>query len=145
MPIKRMDNILIVVDDLEATKAFFLALGLTLEGQSDVEGPEVGRLIGLDDVRATLVTLRTPDGQGVELDKFHTPEAVRFGPIDAPVNTLGLRRIMFAVEGIDGLIAQMHDHGAEIIGEMQYGTTYRLAYIRGPEGLMVALAEQLGQ
>lgn len=144
MAIKRMDNVLIVVDDLEAVKAFFIELGLTLEGEQTVEGPEVGRLIGLQNVRATLAMLRTPDGQGIELDKFHTPDAIRFGPVDAPVNTLGIRRVMFAVDDINGLVARMREHGAEVIGEMQYGETYKLAYIRGPEGIIVALAEQLG-
>jgi catechol 2,3-dioxygenase-like lactoylglutathione lyase family enzyme len=145
MPLKRMDNVLIVVDDLEATKAFFIELGLTLEGEQTVEGPAVGKLIGLGEgVRATLAMLRTPDGQGIELDKFHTPDAVRFGPVNAPVNALGIRRIMFAVEAIDEVVARMRVHGAELIGEMQYENTYRLAYIRGPEGIIVALAEQLG-
>ena len=139
-----MDNVLIVVDALEAAKAFFIGLGLTLEGESTVEGPAVGRLIGLEDVRATLAMLRTPDGQGIELDKFHTPEAVRFGPVDAPVNTLGIRRIMFSVEDIDAVVARVRSHGGEIIGEMQYENTFRLAYIRGPEGIIVALAEKLG-
>ena len=143
MPIKRLDNILIVVDDLEATKAFFIELGLKLEGEATVEGPGVGALIGLTDVKATLVTLRTPDGQGVELDKFHTPNPIRFGPVDAPVNTLGMRRIMFAVEEIDSMVTHMLAHGAELIGEMNYENAYRLAYIRGPEGIIVALAEQL--
>jgi catechol 2,3-dioxygenase-like lactoylglutathione lyase family enzyme len=144
MAVKRMDNVLIVVDDLEAAKAFFIELGLTLEGEQTVEGPEVGKLIGLKDVRATLAMMRTPDGQGIELDKFHTPGSVRFGPVDAPVNTLGIRRIMFAVEGLDAVVAHLRAHGAELIGEMQYGDAYRLAYIRGPEGIIVALAEQLG-
>jgi catechol 2,3-dioxygenase-like lactoylglutathione lyase family enzyme len=140
-----MDNVLIVVDDLEAVKAFFIALGLRLEGEQTVEGPEVGELIGLKgDVRATLAMLRTPGGQGIELDKFHTPDAVRFGPVDAPVNTLGLRRVMFAVDGLDELVTRLRAHGAELIGEMQYGDAYRLAYVRGPEGIIVALAEQLG-
>ncbi|MBX3450004.1 MAG: VOC family protein [Planctomycetaceae bacterium] len=143
MTLKRMDNVLIVVDDLEATKAFFLELGLTLEGEQTVEGPLVGKLIGLENVRATLAMLRTPDGQGIELDKFHTPNAVRFGPVDAPVNALGLRRIMFAVENIDAMVARLRDFGVEIIGEMQYGDAYKLAYVRGPEGIIVALAEQL--
>ncbi|MBL8439555.1 MAG: VOC family protein [Zoogloeaceae bacterium] len=143
MPIKRMDNVLIVVDDLEATKAFFLELGLKVEGEAVVEGPAVGALIGLKDVKATLVTLRTPDGQGVELDKFHTPSAIRFGPEEAPVNALGMRRIMFAVEEIDAIVSRMLAHGAQLIGEMNYENTYRLAYIRGPEGIIVALAEQL--
>ena len=144
MAIKRLDNVLIVVEDLEAVKAFFIALGLTLEGESTVEGPLVGQLIGLKDVRATLSMLRTPDGQGVELDKFHTPDAIRFGPVDAPVNALGIRRIMFAVDDIDAIVARVLAHGAELIGEMRYGDTYRLAYVRGPEGIIVALAEQLG-
>src|SRR5579883_2075880 len=121
MTVKRMDNVLIVVDDLEAAKAFFIELGLKLEGETTVEGPLVSKLIGLKDVRATLAMMRTPDGQGVELDKFHTPNAIRFGPIDAPVNALGIRRIMFAVDDIDGLISRMRAHGAEIIGEMNYG------------------------
>jgi catechol 2,3-dioxygenase-like lactoylglutathione lyase family enzyme len=144
MALKRMDNVLIVVDDLEAVKAFFLDLGLTLEGESAVEGPMVGKLIGLENVRATLAMMRTPDGAGIELDKFHTPDAVSFGPVNAPVNTLGLRRIMFAVDDIDALVAHMRARGAELIGEMRYGDSYRLAYIRGPEGIIVALAEQLG-
>jgi catechol 2,3-dioxygenase-like lactoylglutathione lyase family enzyme len=144
MTIKRMDNVLIVVDDLEAVKAFFIELGLALEGETTVEGPLVGKLIGLENVRATLAMMRTPDGQGIELDKFHTPDAVRFGPVNAPVNTLGIRRVMFAVDGIHAVVARMREHGAEIIGEMQYGDAYKLAYIRGPEGIIVGLAEQLG-
>ena len=144
MTIKRIDNVLLVVDDLEAVKAFFIELGLRLEGETTVEGPLVGKLIGLNDVRATLAMMRPPDGHGgIELDKFHTPNAIRFGPVDAPVNALGLRRVMFAVEDIDDVIARMRVHGAEIIGEMQYEDTHRLAYIRGPEGIIVGLAEDL--
>lgn len=144
MALTRMDNVLLVVDDLEVVKSFFIDLGLKLEGETTVEGPLVGGLIGLEDVRATLAMMRTPDGQGIELDKFHTPAAIRFGPVHAPVNTLGFRRVMFTVDGIDALVAHMRARGAELIGEMQYGDTYRLAYIRGPEGIIVALAEQLG-
>jgi catechol 2,3-dioxygenase-like lactoylglutathione lyase family enzyme len=144
MTLKRMDNVLIVVDDLEAAKAFFIELGLTLEGETTVEGPSVGSLIGLNDVRATLAMLRTPDGQGIELDKFHTPNAIRFGPVNAPMNTLGIRRVMFAVENLDAVVENMLAHGADLIGEMQYEDTYRLAYLRGPEGIIVGLAEQLG-
>lgn len=144
MTIKRMDNVLLVVDDLEAVKAFFLELGLKLESETTVGGPLVGKLIGLEDVRATLVMLRPPDGHGgIELDKFHTPGAVRFGPVDAPVNALGFRRVMFAVEDIDEVVVRMLAHGAELIGEMQYEDAYRLAYIRGPEGIIVGLAEEL--
>src|SRR5881409_4506786 len=145
MTIQRMDNVLIVVDDLEGAKSFFIELGLELEGETQVEGPSVDSLIGLEGVRATLALLRTPDGhRRIELDKFHTPNAIRFGPVDAPVNALGIRRIMFAVEDIDAVVARMRAHGAELIGEMQYEDTYRLAYIRGPEGIIIGFAEQLG-
>lgn len=143
MSVQRMDNVLIVVEDLEAVKAFFLELGLTLEGETTVEGPAVGSLIGLGDVRATLAMLRTPDGQGIELDQFHTPAPIRYGPTAAPVNALGLRRVMFAVSDIESLIARIVAHGAELIGEMRYENTYRLAYIRGPEGIIVGLAERI--
>src|SRR5688500_10227753 len=143
MALKRMDKELIVVDDLEAAKAFFIELGLRFEGEQTVEGPSVGKLIGLKDVRATLAMMRTPDGQGIELDKFHTPDAIRFGPVDAPVNTLGIRRVMFAVDDIDAVVARLRAHGAELIGEMEYEETVRLAYIRGPEGILVGLAEHL--
>ena len=145
MPL-RMDNVLIVVDDLEVTKAFFFDLGMELEGETTVEGLSVDRLIGLQNVHATLALMRTPDGHGrIELDKFHTPTAVRFGPVDAPVNTLGFRRVMFAVDDIDGVVARLLAHGAELVGEVvQYEDTYRLAYIRGPEGIIIALSEQLG-
>jgi len=136
--------VLIVVDDLDAVKAFFIELGLTLEGEQTVEGPMIGKLIGLEHVRATLAMMRTPDGQGIELDKFHTPAAVRFGPASTPVNALGYRRVMFRVEDIDAIVARMRACGAEVIGEMNYENAYRLAYIRGPEGIIVALAEQLG-
>src|SRR6058998_1860681 len=136
MTIQRMDNVLIVVDDLEAAKSFFIELGLELEGEAQVEGPSVDSLIGLEDVRATLAVMRTPDGHGrIELDKFHTPGAIRLGPVEAPVNALGIRRVMFAVEGIDALVARLRAHGAELLGEVvQYEDAYRLAYIRGPEG-----------
>ena len=141
----RMDNILIVVDDLERMKAFFAALGLELEGQADVEGPVVDRLIGLQGVRATIATMRTPDGHGrIELDKYHSPAAVRVGPEKVPVNAFGIRRIMFAVDDIDGVVARLRRHGAELMGEVvQYGESYRLCYLRGPEGIMVALAQAL--
>jgi catechol 2,3-dioxygenase-like lactoylglutathione lyase family enzyme len=143
MTIKRMDNVLIVVDDLEAVKAFFIELGLELEGETTVEGPSIGSLIGLKDVRATLAMLRPPDGHGgIELDKFHTPNPIRYGPVDTPMNALGIRRVMFAVDDIDDVVARLRAHGAELIGEMQYEDTYRLAYIRGPEGIIVGLAQE---
>ena len=145
MTLKRMDNVLIVVEDFEAAKAFFVELGMELEGQTVVEGPAVDSTVGLDGVRADIAMMRTPDGQGrVELTRFHTPQAVRAEPQNAPANTLGIRRIMFAVDDIDAVVARVRAQGAELIGEMQYGDTYRLAYIRGPEGIIVALAEQLG-
>ena len=145
MTLQRMDNILIVVDDLEAAKAFFAELGMELEGETTVEGPSVDRLIGLQNVRATLALMRTPDGHGrIELDKFHAPAAVRTEPKNTPVNTLGIRRIMFAVDDIEDVLARLRAHGAELIGEItQYEDMYRLCYIRGPEGIIVALSEQL--
>lgn len=141
----RMDNVLIVVDDLEAAKAFFAELGMELEGETTVEGPSVDRLIGLQNVRATLALMRTPDGYGrIELDKFHTPEAIRTGPEKAPVNELGIRRIMLSVDDIDEMVVRLLAHGAELVGEVvQYEDTNRLAYIRGPEGIIVGLNEQL--
>ena len=146
MTLKRMDNVLIVVEDLEAAKAFFVELGMELEGETSVEGPSVDSLIGLKDVRATLALMRTPDGHGrIELDKFHTPASVRGAPQNAPVNTLGIRRIMFAVDDLEDVVARLRAHGAELVGEVtQYEDLYRLCYIRGPEGIIVALAEQLG-
>ena len=140
-----MDNVLIVVDDLEATKAFFLQLGFELEGETIVEGPSVDRLIDLQNVRATLVFMRSPDGHGrIELDKFHTPDPIRTGPEKAAVNELGIRRIMLAVEGLDDLVADLLAQGSELIGEVvQYGDTNKLAYVRGPEGIIVGLSEQL--
>jgi len=146
MTLKRMDNVLIVVDDLEAVKAFFIELGMELEGETTVEGPSVDRLIGLQNVRTTLALMRTPDGHGrIELDKFHTPEAIRTGPGHVPVNALGIRRIMFAVDDLKAVVARLRAHGAELVGEVvQYEDTYRLGYVRGPEGIIVGLAEQHG-
>ena len=140
----QLDNILIVVDDLEAAKAFFTELGMELEGQTTVEGPSVDRLVGLDGVRSEIAMMRTPDGRGrIELDKFHTPPARNTDP-NAPVNTLGIRRIMFAVDDIEEVLARLQAHGADLVGEVvQYEDNYRLCYVRGPEGIMIALAEQL--
>ena len=145
MTLKRMDNVLIVVEDLEAAKAFFAELGMQLEGQTLVEGPAVDSTVGLSDVRADITMMRTPDGHGrVELSKFHTPPAVRAEPESAPANTLGIRRIMFAVEGIDDVVARLRGHGAELVGEIaQYGDSYRLCFLRGPEGIIIGLAERL--
>jgi catechol 2,3-dioxygenase-like lactoylglutathione lyase family enzyme len=145
MTIKRMDNVLLVVDDLEAAIAFFAELGLELEGETTVEGEWVDRIVGLDGVRSDIATMRTPDGHGrIELDKFHTPTAVRAGPEDAPVNTLGIGRIMFAVTDIEDVLARLKTHGAELVGEVvQYEDRYRLCYVRSPEGIIIALSEQL--
>jgi catechol 2,3-dioxygenase-like lactoylglutathione lyase family enzyme len=139
-----MDNVLIVVDDLEAAKAFFVELGMELEGEATVEGPSVDRLVALDGVRSTIAMMRTPDGHGrIELDKFHEP-ATGGKPGHAPVNTLGIRRIMFAVDDLEAVLARLQSHGAELVGEVvQYEDGYRLCYVRGPEGIMVALAERL--
>jgi catechol 2,3-dioxygenase-like lactoylglutathione lyase family enzyme len=138
--IQRMDHVGIVVDDLAAALAFFVELGLELEGEAAVEGRWVDRVVGLDDVRVDVAMMRTPDGHGrLKLTKFHTPPAVSAEP-----NTLGIRRIMFAVEDIEDILARLRAHGAELIGELeQYEDSYRLCHVRGPEGIIVALAEQL--
>jgi catechol 2,3-dioxygenase-like lactoylglutathione lyase family enzyme len=145
MTVLRMDNVLLVVEDLEAAIAFFAELGLELEGETTVEGGWVDRIVGLDGVRSDIAMMRTPDGHGrLELDKFHSPPAVRGEPVNAPVNTLGIRRIMFAVDDIDDVLARLQAHGAELVGEVvQYEDEYRLCYLRGPEGILVALAEPL--
>jgi catechol 2,3-dioxygenase-like lactoylglutathione lyase family enzyme len=145
MTIRRMDNVLIVVDDLEAAKAFFAELGMELEGEMTVEGDWAGRVVGLDDVRADIAMMRTPDGHGrVELSRFHTPQAVRAEPESAPANALGIRRIMFAVDDIDDVVDRLRRHGAELVGEIaQYEDIYRLCFVRGPEGIVIGLAEQL--
>ena len=145
MTIERMDNVLIVVEDLEAAKAFFAELGLELEGETSVEGHWVDSTVGLDGVRADITMMRTPDGHGrVELTRFHTPPAVRAEPENAPANTLGIRRIMFAVDDIDDLVARLRSHGAELVGGIaQYEDIYRLCFLRGPEGIIIGVAEQL--
>jgi catechol 2,3-dioxygenase-like lactoylglutathione lyase family enzyme len=145
MTLQRMDNVLIVVEDLEAAKAFFAELGMELEGETTVEGDWAGRVIGLNDVRADITMMRTPDGQGrVELTRFHTPPAVRAEPENAPANALGIRRIMFAVEDIDDVVARLRSHGAELLDEIAlYEDAYRLCFLRGPEGIIIGLAEQL--
>ena len=145
MTIKRMDNVLIVVEDLEAATAFFVELGMELEGKTQVEGPWVDSTVGLDGVRADIAMMRTPDGHGrVELTRFHTPPAVRVEPESAPANALGMRRIMFAVDDLDDVVARLRSHGGELVGEIaQYEDRHRLCFLRGPEGIIVGLAEQL--
>jgi catechol 2,3-dioxygenase-like lactoylglutathione lyase family enzyme len=144
MTIRRMDNVGIVVDDLKAAIAFFVELGMELEVEMPVEGRWVDRVVGLEGVRNDIAMMRTPDGHGrLELMKFHAPPATTAEP-NAPVNTLGIRRIMFAVEDIEDVLARLQAHGAELMGELeQYEDKYRLCYVRGPEGIIVALAEQL--
>ncbi|MET8853186.1 VOC family protein [Amycolatopsis sp. NPDC004625] len=145
MTIQRMDNVGIVVDDLAAVVAFFVALGLELEGEATVGGPEVDLLVGLEGVRCDMAVVRTPDGHGrLELMKFQAPAApAAVGP-GAPLNAYGLRRIMFAVEDLDAVIARVRPHGAELVGEVvRYGGGHRLGNLRGPEGIVVALAEKL--
>ncbi|MEV1319625.1 VOC family protein [Micromonospora arborensis] len=145
MAIQRMDNVLIVVEDLDAVIAFFVELGMELEGRGPAEGRWVESVIGIDDVRQEVAMLRTPDGHGkVELAMFHTPEAITAEPKNAPANTLGIRRIMFAVDDIEDVVTRLRNHGAELVGELaQYEDLYRLCYVRGPEGILVGLAEQL--
>jgi catechol 2,3-dioxygenase-like lactoylglutathione lyase family enzyme len=145
MTIQRMDNVLIVVDDLDAAVAFFVELGMELEGKMPIEGRWVDRVIGLDDTRQDIAMLRTPDGHGrLELTKFHTPKAISAEPANAPTNTLGIRRIMFAVDDIEDVLARLRTHGAELVGEVQqFEDSYLLCYVRGPEGILVGLAEQL--
>ena len=145
MTLQRMDNVLIVVDDLEAAKAFFAELGMELEGETTVEGPWADSVVGLQGVRSDIAMMRTPDGHGrVELSKFHSPPAVRAEPEDAPANALGIRRIMFAVDDLDDVVARLRSHGAELVGEIaQYEDIYRLCFLRGPEGIIIGLAEQL--
>ena len=146
MSLLRMDNVLIVVEDLEAAKAFFAELGMALEGETTVEGPWVDRTVGLTGVRADIAMMRAPDGHGqVELTRFHTPPAVRVEPENAPANALGIRRIMFAVEDIDDVVARLLGHGAELLDDIaQYEDYYRLCFLRGPAGIIIGLAEQLG-
>ena len=146
MTLQRMDNVGIVVDDLAAAVAFFRALGLELEGETTVEGSWVDRVVGLDGVRADIAMMRTPDRHSrLELSKFHAPKAARAEPRSAPANTLGIGRIMFAVDDIEDVLARLRPHGAELVGEVvQYENKYRLCYVRGPEGILVALAEEIG-
>jgi catechol 2,3-dioxygenase-like lactoylglutathione lyase family enzyme len=145
MAIQRMDHVGVVVGDLEAATAFFLELGMELEGEAPIEGGWVDGVVGLDGVRVDIAMMRTPDGHGrLELTKFRTPTAVSPEPENAPGNTLGLRTIMFAVDDIEDVIARLHIHGAELVGGLeQYEDSYRLCYVRGPDGIIVALAEQL--
>jgi catechol 2,3-dioxygenase-like lactoylglutathione lyase family enzyme len=143
--IKRLDHISVVVEDLPAAVAFFTALGMSLEGKAPVEGPWVDRVNGLQGVQVDIVMMRTPDGHGrLELTKFRNPKLVEIEPAIAPPNTPGLRSVMFAVESVDDTVARLLASGAELIGEVvQYEDKYKLCYMRGPAGIIVALAEEL--
>jgi catechol 2,3-dioxygenase-like lactoylglutathione lyase family enzyme len=143
--LQRMDNVLIVVEDLEAAKAFFAELGMELEAETTVEGPFVDGTVGLSDVRADIAMMRTPDGHGrVELSRFHRPAAIRAEPQDAPANALGIRRIMFTVDDVDDVVARLREHGGELVGEIvQYENAYKLCFLRAPEGFVVGLAQPL--
>ena len=146
MTIQRMDNVAIVVEDLDAAVAFFTELGMELEGKGQVEGLFADRTVGLDGVRSDIAMMRTPDGHSkLELTKYRTPAAVSAEPGNPPPNTLGLHRVMFAVDDIDDTVARLRTHGAELLGEVaQYESIFRLCYLRGPAGIIVALAEQIG-
>jgi catechol 2,3-dioxygenase-like lactoylglutathione lyase family enzyme len=143
--LQRMDNVGIVVESLDAAVSFFAELGLELEGQATIEGEWAGRVTGLGDQRVEIAMMRTPDGHGrLELSRFLTPPPVS-DHRNAPVNALGYLRVMFAVDDIDDTLARLRKHGAELVGEVvQYEDMYRLCYIRGPEGLLIGLAEQIG-
>ena len=145
MTIKRLDHVSVVVDDLAAAIEFFTALGMRVEGEAAVEGPWVDRVNGIDGVQVNIVMLRTPDGHGrLELTTFRHPDLVEITPAIAPPNAPGLRSVMFEVEDLDDTVARLRAHGAELVGDVaQYEDRYRLCYMRGPAGIIVALAEEL--
>jgi catechol 2,3-dioxygenase-like lactoylglutathione lyase family enzyme len=145
MRIERMDNVGIVVEDLAAATEFFIELGLKLQGEGPVEGGWVDRVVGLEGVRAEIAMLETPDGHGrLELAKFHAP-AGQGGERDAPANTPGIRHVTFEVDDIDAVVAGLKARGTELVGELErYEDSYRLCYVRGPEGIIIELAERIG-
>lgn len=145
MALKRMDNVGIAVEDLDVTIAFFLELGLTLEGRMMVEGDWAGRVTGLRDQQVEIAMMRTPDGHSqLELSRFLRPEVIA-DHRTAPVNALGYLRVMFAVDDLDDTLTRLARHGASVVDEVvQYGDVYRLCYIRGPEGILIGLAQELG-
>ena len=146
MALLRMDNVAIVVEDIDAAVAFFGELGMEVEGSSEIEGFWADQTVGLDGVRSKIVMMRTPDGNGrLELTKYHAPAVVRSDPSAPAANTVGLHRIMFAVDDLDDTLARLREHGGEVLREVaQYEDSYRLCYLRGPAGIIVALAEQIG-
>lgn len=146
MTVKRLDNIGIVVEDIDAAIAFFTELGLELEGRAPIEGEWAGRVTGLGDQRVEIAMMRTPDGRSrLEMSRFFAPPVVA-DHRRAPVNALGYLRVMFTVEDLDDTLARLGKHGAELVGEVvQYEDIYRLCYIRGPEGILIGLAQELRQ
>jgi catechol 2,3-dioxygenase-like lactoylglutathione lyase family enzyme len=146
MALKRLDNVAVVVDDLDAAIAFFSELGMELEGRATVEGDGVDRIVGLHGTRSDIAMMRAPDGHGrLELTRFQRPAAVGPDPGSEPVNTRGMGRIMFNVDDIDNVVERLQALGGELVGEIvQYEDAYRLCYLRGPEGIIVALAEDVG-
>jgi len=144
MMIKRMDHVGVVVDDLAAATAFFVELGLELEGEGSVEGGPVDRIVGLDGVRTEFAMVQVPDGHGrLELIKFHAPTSPA-GDRHAPANAPGIRHLTFAVDDIDPVLARLRARGAELVGAVERFGSYRLCYVRGPEGIIVELADQVG-
>lgn len=146
MTLRRMDNVAIVVDDLDGAIDFFTELGMEVEGRSQIEGLFADQAVGLDGIRSEIAMMRTPDGHGrLELTKYLHPEASATSPAALPPNTLGLHRVMFAVDDLDDTLDRLRPHGAELLREVaNYEDTYRLCYLRGPAGIIVALAEQIG-
>lgn len=145
MAVKRMDNVGIVFEDLDAAVEFFKELGLELEGRADIEGEWAGRVTGLGDQHVEIAMMRTPDGHArLELSRFIRPNVIADNR-KAPVNALGYLRVMFAVDNLDDTLKRLAKHGAEVVGEVvNYQAVYRLCYIRGPEGVLIGLAEELG-
>lgn len=146
MTLKKLDNIEIIVEDLDAVIAFFTELGMELEGRAKVEGSWAASLVGLEDQKVDIAMMRVPGDNGrVELAQYRLPDAIRSLPENAPPHTLGIRRIMFSVDDLDGKVAHMLAHGAELVGEVvRFENSHKLAYLRGPEGILVALAQEVG-
>lgn len=146
MALQRLDNVAVVVDDLDAAVAFFAELGMELEDRMTIEGRWAERVVGLEGLRSEIALMRVPDGHGrLELTRYHAPAPLDLGLRTAPPNVLGLHRVMFAVDDIDDTVERLSTHGAEVLGEIvRYEDVYRLCYLRGPDGIIVGIAEQLG-
>ncbi len=146
MTIRRLDNVAVVVDDLDAAIAFFAELGMELEGRTTIEGRWAERVVGLDGLRSEIAMMRVPDGHGrLELTRYHAPAPLDLGLGTAPPNVLGMHRVMFAVDDVDDTVERLGAHGAELLGEVvRYEDVYRLCYLRGPGGVIVGIAQQLG-